>query len=83
MPERLDSACRRVLEVDLIDVSRVERILLQALEEAKTPEQPPPLPTGRFARPGDVFAHAKGQRHQPTESTESTDSTELKRGGQS
>ena len=41
-PQRLDSACRRALEVDLIDVSRVERILLQALEQAETPEQPPP-----------------------------------------
>ena len=78
-PERLDAACRRALEVDLIDVSRVERILLQALEQAETPERPPPLPKGRFARPGEVFAHAKSQRPQPTESTEST---ELGTGGQ-
>ena len=70
-PERLDAACRRTLEVDLIDVRRVERILLQALE------QPPPLPAGRFARPGSVFAPAKGHRRQ------STESTELKTGGQS
>ena len=76
-PERLDSACRRTLEVDLIDVRRVERILLQALEQAEPPEQPPPLPAGRFARPGSVFAPAKGQLHLPTESTE------LKTGGQS
>ena len=76
-PEHLDSACRRALEVDLIDVSRVERILVQALEQQETPEHPPPLPVGRFARPGYVFAHAKGQRHQ------STASTELKTGGQS
>ena len=26
-PQRLDAACRKALEVDLIDVSRVERIL--------------------------------------------------------
>ena len=32
-PHRLDSACRRALEVDLIDVRRLERILVQALEE--------------------------------------------------
>ena len=76
-PERLDAACRRALEVDLIDVGRVERILVQALEQAETPEQPPPLPAGRFARPGEVFAHASGQRHRPTESPE------LKTGGQS
>ena len=75
-PERLDSACRRTLEVDLIDVRRVERILLQALEQAEPPEHPAPLPAGRFARPGSVFAPAKGQRRQ------STESTELKTGGQ-
>ena len=56
-PERLDAACRRALEVDLIDVGRLERILLQALEKQETPEHPTPLPAGRFARPGDVFAH--------------------------
>ena len=72
-PDRLDAACRRALDVDLIDVRRVERILLQALEQADTPEHPPPLPMGRFARPGDVFAHVKSHRHQPTESTESTE----------
>ncbi len=76
-PERLDAACRRALEVDLIHVGRVERILLQALEQQETPEHPPPLPLGRFARLGSVFAHAKGQRHQPIEPTE------LKTGGQS
>ena len=59
-PERLDDACRKALEVDLIDVRRVERILVQALEQSETPDHPPPLPAGRFARPGSVFAHAKG-----------------------
>ena len=79
-PERLDAACQRALEVDLIDVLRVERILLQALEQAETPEHPPALPAGRFARPGSVFAHGKAYNHQSTEhSTESIESTE---GGQ-
>ena len=59
-PERLDDACRRALDVDLIDVRRVERILVQALERSEAPEHPQPLPAGRFARPGSVFAHAKG-----------------------
>ena len=59
-PERLDAACRRALDVDLIDVRRVERILVQALERSEAPEHPPPLPAGRFARPGSVFAQAKG-----------------------
>ena len=75
--QRLDAACRKALEVNLIDVRRVERILLQPLERCETPEQPPTLPAGRFARSGSVFAHAKGHRHQ------STESTELKTGGQS
>ena len=55
-PERLDAACRRALDVDLIDVRRVERILVQALEQETTPELPAPPATGRFARPGSVFA---------------------------
>ena len=59
-PERLDAACRRALDVDLIDVRRVERILVQALEEEAVPQLPLPIPAGRFARPGSVFAHAKG-----------------------
>ena len=59
-PERLDDACRRALEVDLVDVRRVERILVQALEQNDTPDHPPPLSAGRFARPGSVFAHAGG-----------------------
>ena len=77
-PERLDSACRRALEVDLIDVRRVERILLQALEQQETPEHPPTLPAGRFARPGHVFALGKGSG-QPATHQSSQQSTE---GGQ-
>ena len=76
--QRLDAACRWALDVDLIDVRRLERILLQALEEqAETPEHPPPLPAGRFARPGNVFAHGKTSSQQSTE--QSIESTE---GGQ-
>ena len=61
-PQRLDAACRRALDVDLIDVNRVERILVQALEEETTPQLPLPLPTGRFARPGCVFAQSDPYR---------------------
>ena len=57
-PQRLDAACRRALDVDLIDVRRLERILVQALEEETLPQLPLPAPAGRFARPGSVFAHA-------------------------
>ena len=66
-PQRLDAACRRALEVDLIDVRRVERILVQALEHDELPEHPPPLPSGRFARDGTVFAHATGYELQSTQ----------------
>ena len=82
-PDRLDAACRRALDLDLIDVRRVERILLQALEQKETPEHPPPLPAGRFARPGDVFAHGKAHsKAHSQQSTEFTESAELKTGGQ-
>ena len=60
--ERLDAACRRALAVDLIDVNRVERILVQALEQEAMPQLPLPMPAGRFARPGSVFALAAGGR---------------------
>ena len=60
-PECLDAACRRALEVDLIDVRLVERILVQDLEEEAMPESPK-LPTGRFARPGNVFAQTDRYR---------------------
>ena len=46
--------------MDLIDVRRLERILVQALEEETLPQLPLPMPPGRFARPGCVFSHAKG-----------------------
>ena len=56
-PARLDAACLRALEVELIDVRRLERILVEALDQETTPQQPPgPPPPGRFARPGAVFA---------------------------
>ena len=56
-PSRLNAACEKALAVDLIDVRRLERILMEALEEEAMPvmaaSAPPP---GRFARPGNVFA---------------------------
>ena len=60
--QRLDAACQRALDVDLIDVYRVENILVQALEEETTPQLPLPLLTGRFARPGSVFAQSDPYR---------------------
>jgi len=55
---RLDTACRKALQVDLIDVRRLERILIEALEEeaVTSPAMAITSPPGRFARPGSVFA---------------------------
>ena len=59
---RLDAACQRALAVDLIDVQRVERILVQGPGTeghvpTATTNSSRPL---RFARPGSVFAQATG-----------------------
>ena len=62
--KRLDAACHRALDVDLIDVRRLERILVQALELEATPQLPLLMPPGRFARPGSVFAHSDKYRRQ-------------------
>ena len=60
--DRLDAACARALGFDLLDVRRLERILVLALEHESQPAPPPdariqPLPAGRFARPGSAFDH--------------------------
>jgi hypothetical protein len=59
-PTRLEEACQRALAFDLIDVRRVERILVQALEREALPpldpNRPVPLPA-RFARSGEAFVH--------------------------
>jgi hypothetical protein len=58
-PTRLNAACRRALAVDLIDVRRLERILIEALEEEAAPVTAmAAAPPGRFVRPGNVFAIA-------------------------
>jgi len=61
-PERLDAACARALGFDLVDVRRLERILVLALEHEGQPALPAeqrvqPLPSSRFARPGSAFDH--------------------------
>jgi hypothetical protein len=58
-PARLNAACHRALAVDLIDVRRLERILVEALEEEATPATTAvAAPPGRFVRPGNAFAFA-------------------------
>jgi hypothetical protein len=61
-PERLDAACARALGFDLLDVRRLERILVLALEHEGQPAPPAEqrvqqLLSGRFARPGSAFDH--------------------------
>jgi transposase len=59
-PERLDAACARALGFDLVDVRRLERILVLALEHEAAPAPPADgrvLPLGRFARPASAFDH--------------------------
>ena len=58
-PARLNAACHRALSVDLIDVRRLERILVEALEEEATPATTAAAaPPGPFVRPGNAFAIA-------------------------
>jgi len=64
---RLDAACERALAVDLIDVTRLERMLKDALEQEPLPLDLPParsplLPSARFARKGSTFDHRYRQR---------------------
>ncbi|MCJ7750060.1 MAG: hypothetical protein MUQ65_03040, partial [Armatimonadetes bacterium] len=57
-PARLDAACCKALTVDLVDVRRLERILIEALETESSPAaEAMPALAGRYARPGSAFAH--------------------------
>jgi hypothetical protein len=58
----LEAACARAQGFDLVDVGRLERILVLALEREGQPTPPledrvQPLPGGRFVRPGTAFDH--------------------------
>jgi len=57
--ERVEQACARALELDVVDVTRVARMLDRALEAAG--DLPAPRPSGnvvqlRFARDASEFA---------------------------
>jgi hypothetical protein len=55
---RLDAACSRALAFDLVDVRRLHRILLRALDAEERPVEEPQSPLGsRFARPPSAFDH--------------------------
>jgi len=65
-PARLNAACRRALDFELVDVHRVQRILEQGLESQTEPRplvgHPSPLPL-KFLRPADHFVHSPGGPH--------------------
>jgi len=65
--ERLDAACQRSLAYDLVDVRRVQRILLQAIDRESPPIEDPGTPLGtRFARPGSAFDHRQAVLQEAT-----------------
>lgn len=71
-PARLEAACARALGFDLVDVRRLERILVLALEHEGAPVPPAEarvraLPAGRFARPASAFDHRHAEGGAPTE----------------
>ena len=47
-PARLNAACEKALSVDLIDVRRLENILVEALEEEAMPVMAAPAPPVQF-----------------------------------
>lgn len=56
---RVEAMCQRALAFDVLDVSRVERLLKDARhaeEQAQAAAQLTPLPPGRFARDASQFA---------------------------
>ena len=61
---RLDAACAHSLAHDLVDVRRLERILVLALEKTEPPAAPAVLVllSTRFARPGSAFDHRHRRR---------------------
>jgi transposase len=63
---RLESACRRALDFDLLDVYRVQRILEQGLESQSEPQpivgQQSALQL-KFLRPAQHFVSAEGDPH--------------------
>ena len=59
-PARVESACRRALEAEAIDVNLISRMLERAKEAAEPDARPEPVVVqGRFARGPSEFATAK------------------------
>jgi hypothetical protein len=63
--KRVEAACSQALELDVVDVTRITRMLERALESAPLPESPQPpdnVVVLRFARSADEFTSDKGGR---------------------
>jgi transposase len=61
--ERVDRACQKTLELDVVDVTKVQRVLERALEDTHTPPAPAAQVVAlRFARPIDQFRTTDGSR---------------------
>jgi hypothetical protein len=63
---RLDAACRRALDFELLDVYRLQRILEQGLESQTEPKPivgKQSVLELRFLRSADHFVSAKGGKH--------------------
>ena len=63
---RLEAACRRALDFDLLDVYRVQRILEQGLESQSEPQPIVGRQTAlalKFLRPAEHFVSSEGDAH--------------------
>ena len=66
-PAVVDEACTRALEADMIDVTRVERMLEQAVEAKPLPTRPTDVeaaPGLRFLRDPSEYRLARGGDHE-------------------
>jgi len=65
--QRVEEACQRALDFDLIDVTRVERMVLQVLahEEKSGPRQISLPLSARFQRPASYFTRKEKTHGNP------------------
>jgi len=63
-PAAAEAACARALDVDVINVSKIESMLVNATEKNQAVQAPAPAGTGRFARDPAEYATATGIRLQ-------------------
>jgi len=63
-PAAAEAACARALDVDVINVSKIESMLVNATEKNQAVQAAAPAGTGRFARDPAEYATATGIRLQ-------------------